>query len=159
MYKRHYRLLISLMLVLAACKKETATDFVELDLLSYGMPIVIKAPSDPEIKTMDLVLSKDITVTKGKDFNLQIFESDADTRDIGAIKSRLLNEVRNNPYFDTILADNKAGFIYRSQIDSTYTNYGFRYIRIQSDKEYVFQQGLRGKFTEADVERMYQAVQ
>jgi hypothetical protein len=145
--------------MLSSCKKEAETTLASLDLLPYGMPIVIQAPENPVIKLMDLVLSRDITVIKEPDFNLQIFESDADTRDISVIKGRLMQDVKSNPYFHEILRDDPAGFVYETHVDSNYINYGFRYARIQGDKEYVFQQGLRGKFTREAIEIMYGAVQ
>jgi hypothetical protein len=143
---------------LIACKGEPAADLPVLDLLPHGMPIVIKAPSDAEVRTMDLVLMKDLTVVHGEDFNVQIFESEATTRDVSVILARLTAEVKNNPYFYNILKTEPAGFVYENRVDSSYINYGFRHVRIQGDKEYVFQQGLRGKFSLADVETMYAAV-
>jgi hypothetical protein len=132
---------------------------VELDLMSHGMPIVILAPENPEVKTMDLLMTKDLTVIKGDDYNVQIFESEADSRDVGVIKTRLLGEIQRNPYFYAVVRDDLAGFIYESRVDSNYINFGFRHVRIQGDKEFVFQQGLRGKFTREAIVAMYEAVQ
>jgi hypothetical protein len=149
---------ICLLLISIGCKPDNTSNLAELDLMSEGMPIVIQAPAGAEIKRMDLVLSKDITVIKD-DFHFQIFESNADVRDVGAVKNQLLAEVKLSPYFSKLLQDDTAGFIYETRIDSTYTNYGFRHVRIQGDKEYIFQQGLRGKYTREAVEVMYKAVQ
>ena len=146
-------------LMVFACKHDPTSNLADLDLLSHGMPIVIKAPVDPEIRKMDLVFMKDITVVKGDEYNIQIFESEATSRDLATIKARLMNEVKINPYFVAILQDDAAGFIYESRVDSSYTNYGFRHVRIQGDKEYTFQQGLRGKFAREAIETMYAAVQ
>ena len=142
-----------------SCIEESGTQFPELDLMSYGMPIVIHAPENSQIKSMDLVMSQDITVINGKDFNVQIFESVADVRDVQEIKKRLIEEVRNGPYFKSILKEDIAGFLYETQVDSHYVNFGFRHVRIQGDKEYVFQQGLGGKFSREAIETMYSAVQ
>jgi len=152
-------LIASALLLNNACQQESNNQFPELDLMSYGMPIVIRAPEHPEIKTMDLVLTQDLTITKGDDFHIQIFESPADIRDVGEIKKRMLEEVRGNSYFHSVLKEDAAGFIYDTKVDSHYVNYGFRYVRIQGDKEFIFQQGLQGKFTKEAVESMYQAVQ
>jgi hypothetical protein len=152
-------LLPLVLLILVSCRKDPSADFVDLDLLSYGMPLVIKAPANADIKKMDLVYMKDITVMGGNDYNVQIFEAEATTHDEQVVKARLLNEVKANPYFYGIVREDPAGFIYESHVDSNYVNYGFRYIRIQADKEYVFQQGLRGKFSLESVEAMYDAVQ
>ena len=131
-------------------------DLVEMDLLSYGMPIVIQAPEDALVETMDLVVQKDLTVKKD-DYFIQIFESSATTYDVPAIKSRLLSEVQGNRYFQKIITEDPDGFIYETAIDSSYVNYGFRRVRLQGDKEYVFQTGMRGKFPLEAVERMYRA--
>ena len=155
---QHLFVFIFLLLCLWSCRKDPTANFEDLDLLSYGMPIVIKAPVDAEVKKMDLVYMKDITVTRGNNYNVQIFEADATTHDIEVVKARLLNEVKANPYFFGIVQEDPAGFIYESHVDSNYVNYGFRYVRIQADKEYVFQQGLRGKFSKEDIEAMYEAV-
>jgi hypothetical protein len=149
-------ILLSLMVI--SCGQERSEELPELDLMRCGMPIVIRAPEGATVKTMDLVLSKDITVIKG-DFHLQIFESEADSRDLNEIKQRLLEEVRNHTYFDTVLLEDKAGFIYSTRVNENYTNYGFRYVRIQGDNEYVFQQGLGGKFSREAIDVMYRAVQ
>lgn len=143
-----------------ACGEEKAeSKFAELDLLSHGMPIIIQAPSDPVIKSMNLAVQKDLTVKKGPDFSLQIYESDALVRDPAAIKARLLYEVQGNKYYQKIVSDDEQGFIYQTAIDSSYINFGFRHFRLQGDKEYVFQTSLGGKFTLEAVQDMYNAVQ
>ena len=149
--------LIIAVLTTVGCQKEKGAELPELDLLSYGMPIVIKAPENALIEKMDLVVSTDITVKKG-DFFLQIFESNASSRDIEAIKSRLLGEAQGNRYFQKVVHEEPDGFIYESAIDSSYVTYDFRRVRIQGDKEYVFQTGLRGQFTFDQVELMFAAV-
>jgi len=142
-----------------SCGEEKAdTKFDELDLLPHGMPIVIHAPSDPVIKSMKLTVQKDLTVQKGADFSLQIYESDALVRNHAAIKARLLFEVQGNKYYQKIISDDDQGFIYQTAIDSSYINYGFRYFRLQGDKEYVFQTSLGGKYTLEAVQNMYNAV-
>ena len=139
------------------CSDESQDDhLVEMELMAHGMPIVIKAPEDALIETMDLVLQKDLTIKKG-DYFVQIFESDATTYNIAEIKSRLLGEVQSNKYYQKIITEDPDGFIYQTAIDSSYINYGFRRVRIQGDKEYVFQTGLRGQFPLEAVEMMYRA--
>jgi len=153
-------LLLALSIGALSCSEEKAeSNLIELDLLSHGMPIVIHAPSDPVIKSMKLTVQKDLTVKKGSDFSLQIYESDALVRNPAAIKARLLYEVQGNKYYQKIMSDDDQGFIYQTAIDSTYINYGFRYFRLQGDKEYVFQTSLGGKYTLEAVQQMYQAVQ
>jgi hypothetical protein len=145
-------------LFLAACGKDDKQELEELDLLGHGMPILIKAPPNPEIKKMDLLVQKDITVKKGEDFYLQIFEAVASSFNAGDVKEELLGAVKANPYFSEILHDEESGFIYKNEIDSSNVNYGFRYVRLQGDKEYIFQTGLIGTFTLDQVKVMYEAV-
>ena len=154
-------LLLALFIVAAGCatEKEKYPDLIEMDLLSKGVPIVIRAPEGAIVQVKDQVVQRDITVRKGTDFSLQIFESDAMQRDISKIKARMLSEVQGNPYFQKVVSEDENGFIYETAIDSSYINYGFRHVRLQGDKEYVFQTSLRGKFSVEDVEKMHAAVQ
>ncbi len=150
--------LLGIVLFFVACGGADINDWQKLDLLEYDMPISIKAPSDPEIKTMDLLVQKDIWVKKGDHYNVQIFQSDASGTDAEKVKNALLTEVKNNPFFSKIVSESSEGFIYETLIDSTNYNYGFRYVKIMGDKEYIFQTGLIGTFVLEDVERMYAAV-
>ncbi len=145
-------------LCFAGCTKKQSVKLVDLDLMSYEMPIMIKAPADAEIKKMDLIVQKDITVKSGDGFYLQIFESDVTNRDPKKVKEDLLKTVQENPYFSELVQEDPNGFIYKTQIDSTQENYSFRYVRIQGDKEYTFQTGMIGQFTLDQVRTMYNAV-
>jgi hypothetical protein len=98
------------------------------------------------------------SVKKGEDYHIEIYESDAVSRDKAEIKSRLLDDVQSNPYFQKIVVDEESGFIYENAVDSNYINYGFRYLKLQGDKEYVYQTGLGKKFTLDQVEQMYEGV-
>ena len=146
-------------ITLAACGNDgSRVDLVELDLLSEGMPIVIQAPADPLIESNTLGIYRVISVKKNPDYNVEIFESDATSRDIAAIKSRLLRDVQGHPYFQKVVTDEDRGFIYQTAVDSNYINYGFRYLKLQGDKEYVFQTGISGQYTLEQVEVMYSSV-
>ena len=131
---------------------------MELDLMSYEMPIVIQAPADAEIKKMDLIVQKDITVKSGEAYYVQIFESDMSSNDPNSIKEELLKDVQENPYFSELISEEANGFIYKTMIDSTQENYGFRYVRLQGNKEYTFQTGMIGLFSLDQVKSMYEAV-
>ncbi|MEZ4897994.1 MAG: hypothetical protein R2806_14225 [Saprospiraceae bacterium] len=146
-----------LMFVWLACAKETKLS--PLNLLEYGFPITIMAPDSPEIKTMDLVVQKDLTVKKGEDYYVQIFMSDAATNKVEKVKSENLEITKANPYFSKLVLDENQGYIYEMKLDSAHTVYGFKYFKIQGDKEFDFQTGLTGLFNEHQVRRMYEAVQ
>ena len=158
MLKNYFSLsiVISLFLMLTACKDQQS-NLVELDLLQYGAPIVIKAPAEAVVTMDDLGFWKDITVQKGEDFYLQIISTTANTLNASKVKAQKLEEVKNEAFFSKIIEEEDYGFIYEKKIDDV-LDYDFRYVRIQGDMEYTFQTGLLGTFTEDQVRQMYAAV-
>ncbi|MCB0599944.1 MAG: hypothetical protein KDC28_01900 [Saprospiraceae bacterium] len=152
-----YSWVVVLVLMTIACAHDAK--LVPLNLLEYGFPITIMAPDSPEIKTMDLVVQKDLTVKKGEDYYVQIFMSDASTNKAGKVKAENLEITKSNPYFSKLILDEDQGYIYEMKLDSAHTVYGFKYFKIQGDKEFDFQTGLTGLFNEHQVRRMYEAVQ
>lgn len=156
--KNRCAILILLTGLLYSCSSE-APEWPELDLLSQGMPIVIKAPPDVEIKKMDLIFQRDLSLKSGDDYYVQIFEADATTFNLGDLKIRAKEEVEASKYFESILEEDDAGFIFKTRLDSSLVDYDFRYVKIQGDKEYTFQTGLIGVFDLEQVRRMYNSVQ
>ncbi|GJM35332.1 MAG: hypothetical protein DHS20C18_43330 [Saprospiraceae bacterium] len=145
-------------LLIGACQQDTGPQWTQLDLMSYGIPLNIAAPDSAKVKTTDLGLMKDITIQEGKDYYVQLYASSASTNDIAKIKADQLSEVKSNRFFSKIVKEETDGFIYETSIDSSNINYGFRYIYLQGDMEYIFQTGLIGTFTQEQTERMYEAV-
>lgn len=143
-----------------SCQSDSNAKLQPLDLMRYDIPLTIMAPDSVDVKTMDLVVQKDVTIKGEGDENyyIQIYAADAATNDIAEVKAEQLTEVKSNRYFSKIIEEEAAGFIYETTIDST-NNYGFRYVHLQGDKQYIFQTGLIGKFTQEDAKSMYQAVQ
>lgn len=141
---------------LCACGGEKAEN--KLDLMKYGMPITIKAPADAEIISEDLGFMRDITVKSGEQYFIQILSGTALKLDPSKIKEEKLAEVKNGPFFSKVIVEDEHGFIFEKKIDEKNINYDFRHVRIQGDKEYIFQTGLIGRFTQADVRKMYDSV-
>lgn len=131
----------------------------ELDLMQYGLPIKLKAPADAEVKTEDLGFMQDVTLKKGEDYYIQILAGTAIKLDEKEIIKEKLEEVKNGPFFNRMIREEDHGFIFEKKIDEKNINYDFRYVRIQGDKEYIFQTGLIGTFSLEDVEKMYKSVQ
>lgn len=151
-------ILIFLCIFLITACGEPKASFPDLDLMKHGLPIKIKAPLDAEVKMTDMLLMKDVTVKKD-DYYLQIFSSDAMTTDVAKIKADKLNEVKSKSSFSKVIQDDPNGFIFAKMRSDSTTNYDFRHIRLQGDKQYIFQTGLIGKFSEQEVKNMYQSVQ
>jgi hypothetical protein len=66
--------------------------------------------------------------------------------------------VENSPYFSKFIHEEDHGFIFEKKIDDNNINYDFRYIKLRGGKEYLFQTGLIGKFSEDQVRKMFEAV-
>lgn len=157
--KINYLLLAILFTGLFACQNASNTKLQSLDLLQYGIPITIMAPDSAKVVAGSLSFSQDITIKSPVDnYDVQIFAYDATTTDLSAVKASHIAEAKSNAYFSEIIEEEDAGFIYSTIFDSTATNYGFKYLKIQGDKEYIFQTGLVGTFGLEDVKMMYEAV-
>ncbi len=157
--KIHYLILAILFTGLFACQNTSKTNLKSLDLLQHGIPITIMAPDSAKVVAGSLSFSQDITIKSPADnYDVQIFAYDATTTDVSVVKASHLAEAKSNAYFSEIIEEEEAGFIYSTVFDSTATNYGFKYLKIQGDKEYIFQTGLVGTFGLEDVKMMYEAV-
>ncbi len=150
--------LLAMGMLIGCASDKDQLKLVELDLMAQGMPVVIMAPEDPVVSSKKLGVYRVASVKKGEEYHVDIYESDAVSRDKTQIKARLLDDVQSNPYFKKLIVEEESGFIYENAVDSNYINYGFRYLKLQGDKEYVYQTGLGKKFTLDQVEQMYEGV-
>ncbi len=151
--------IISLILIIASsCSNNKKDDFKTLDLISYGIPLKVKAPEGTIVKTEDMGIVKDITLKNGDGYFIQILNSTALSNDISKIKNERLEEVKKSPYFSKIILDEDNGFIYEKKMNDTLFNYDFRYTKIQGDQQYTFQTGLFGMFTKDQVMKMYESI-
>ncbi len=148
-------IIIGLICLIACNASETSSKF---DLMKYGMPITIAAPADAEVVSEDLGFMKDITVKHGDDYFIQILSGAAIELDPTRILADKKNEVVKGPFFSKMIHEEDNGFIFEKKIDDQNINYDFRYVRIQGDKEYTFQTGLIGRFSEAAVRKMFESV-
>ena len=142
-----------------ACQSDPNQGMTLMDLTGYGAPLSIYAPDSATVKTQDFGISKDISIQAGKDFFVMLLASEANTTDAAKVKVEQLQSVKEGTYFSQIVQEDDKGFIFENQLDSTNLFYGFRYVKIQGDKEFIFQEGLSGGFSLEAVEKMYNAVQ
>lgn len=157
--KNHLLVVLAVSFGFFACQNTSKTNLKPLDLLQYGIPITILAPDSSKVVSGKLSFSQDVTVKSAENnYDLQIFGYDATTMDLSVIKANHLAEVKSSAYFSKIVEEEPAGFIYETIFDSTAANYGFKFLKIQGDKEYIFQTGLVGTFSLEDVKMMYEAV-
>ena len=155
------RVVLSLLMfsiLIWSCKSDPVSEYKELDLLSYGVPLKIMAPDSSDIKKEDWITQQGVTIKKGKDYEVQVWAGTASTTDMVAFKANKLAEVKNKEIFSKIIQEDPDGFIFENQLDSNTLYYGFYYLVLQGDFEYTFQNGLRGDFTQEQAENMYRAV-
>jgi len=141
---------------LVSCKNEPKRP--AMDLMKYGLPISINAPADAAVVADDMGIMQDVTIKEGDDYYIQIYGSEAMTIDAKSVFEKRKKEIQAGNSFAEIVFEEETGMIYKKQIDENTVDYDFIYVKIQGDKEYVFQTGLIGIFNEEQVNAMYQSV-
>lgn len=147
-------------LTLWACQPGGKGEWKPTDLIRYGVPVVVLAPDSLDVKNQSLArgLVQDVAIKGGEDYDVQLYIAPAETNDISRIKAGLLAEVKSGRSFSRIVREEEPGFIYETRLDSSQLYYGFRYIHLQADKEYIFQSGYSALFSLEQAERLYSAV-
>lgn len=147
---------IVVLLLVFGCKESVPTN--KLNLLKHGLPISINAPEEAVVVADDMGVMHDVTVQAGDGYFIQIYGSDAITIDAKAIYAERKKDIENGPFFSEIIQEEESGMIYKKQIDENTIDYDFVYVKVQGDKEYIFQTGLMGTFDENQVRTMYESV-
>ncbi len=137
--------------------KSPASELQELDLMSEGIPIKIKAPVGAKVKKKDMGLFQDITIKDGEDFYIQITAGQLYNSNAKVRKTEELEAIKQLISFSRIIKEDEQGFIFERKKGDELT-YDFRRIKIQGETEYLFQTGLVGNFDLESVELMYDAV-
>lgn len=157
--RKYGLLLLALPLLWFGCHSEAGGGLKETDLLPYGIPVTILAPDSARIQARDLAgVYRDVTVKGEGNYSVQVLASTAEDSNLPRIKAEQLADVKANRYFKRIVREEEGGFLYETALDSSYTNFGFRYIVLQGDLEIIFQTGLVGQFTQEEAEEMWEAV-
>ena len=148
-----------LLVTLLSCGSEDGTAYHDLDLTEYNIPVTIQAPDSARVVAGKLGGNiEDVTVRSPADrYAVQILASTARTNDMARLKADELEAVRDNRYFERIVTEEPAGFVFENKIDTT-SAYGFRYIVYQGDRVIVFQNSFDGVYTLPEVESMYNSV-
>lgn len=148
-----------LLLGLFACQDDGRSGYQSLDLTPYNIPVTISAPDSAAIEASSFSgLMDDVTIKSPADrYSVQVLASDAETNDMARLKADALELVRDNRYFERVVEEEPAGFIFENKIDTT-SAYGFRYIVYRGDREIIFQNSFDGVFTLPEVQAMYDSV-
>ncbi|MEJ6614399.1 MAG: hypothetical protein QNL46_06715 [Saprospiraceae bacterium] len=157
MTKRTLLYLFSTAIIMFSCKSDSLSDMKKTELMSHGFPIAMYVPEGAVIQKTDLGVMQDLTIKAEKNYYVQIFSSDLLTLDKKVVMNEKLVEAKSHRYFSKIISEEDDGFIFEKNVDGI-LNYDFRYVKIQGDKEFVFQTGLVGNYSEDDVKAMYASV-
>ena len=142
----------------AACAEDPSSQWEETNLIEYGVPLKIKAPDSIEVKKSSLAGMEDITIKGENAYSLQIFATEVNTRNLGVLVSEQRSLVQEENYFRAFEEEWDEGFIYSMQLDTNTITYDFRHIRLQGDKQYIFQAGMMESHTKEEIERLVSAV-
>lgn len=148
--------------LLAACKSDgTPGAWKEHNLLRYDLPVSIMGPDSVNVTSNNLLFSKDVTIEGALEdgFGIQIFSSEASSQDPKKIKAEELAASKRHQYFSELIQDDEQGFIYTTKLDSANVYHGFKYIKVQGAREYIYQNLSGRKYNLNDVKKMYAAVQ
>ncbi len=129
-----------------------------LDLAPYGLEISILAPDSTSVEIKEYPFTRDITIRKGDDFHIQLFELPSRGNRLEQEKRRQMNAIKKDPAFLAIIEDFEDGFIYSKMQDSLTVDYDFRCFRYIGDKELIFQTGVLTPFTLEQVRNMVNAI-
>ena len=155
---RIYIIAVSIFVFILGCSSDPMAGLSPNNLLQYGVPLTIMTPDSVNIKKEDWGSMQIVTIKNGKDYDLQIQSSEASSTDAAVIKAQKIIDAKNERYFSKIIKEDENGFVFETQPDSTTNYYGFRFITVQGDREYIIQNGLAGNFTLEQAEFMYEAI-
>lgn len=155
---RYFFLFFFSCLLLVQCKTDKTANYPSKDLLMHGFAISVKAPENAEIKSDDLGIMQELTISSGNEYNVQILKSVTHTSDLKEALEGQKRLVKADRYFSKIIEEYDSGFIFEKKIDEN-INYDFRYVKIVGEDEYIYQTGMVGTYTEESVREMYKSVQ
>ncbi|MCB9281821.1 MAG: hypothetical protein H6562_23225 [Lewinellaceae bacterium] len=145
------------LIALIACHRDPSDNWKKLDLLEYGLPITVYAPDSAVVRSKKMGFVQDVTVKKGDFYSIQILSSAARTNDISSLKAEQLDLVRDSRYFSKVVEETEDGFIYQNNIEGAEC-FGFRYVFVQGDMEYVLASGYADIFKLEEIKEMFDAV-
>lgn len=156
---QHYLIIAIASIFFIGCESDSLAGLEEFSLLEYGVPVTILAPAAPDVKSMNYGKIRDITVSKGNDYNLQILYSSTNTLDVSKIVASYLDTTKGNRNFEELIREDESGFIYKYKFSNEKSFYAFKKVKVMADHEILFQSGMASQFELDDIEKMYKAIQ
>ena len=129
-----------------------------LDLMKYGIPYIVLAPSDIQVSKIGGGQMLDLKLTDGDAYDVLIFMTGAETNNMNTIKQFKKEEVSFYPNFKKIVEEYNEGFLYEKYNAAGGVSYDFYVIKVIGDKEISFIGGNNRPFTENEVKNMIKTI-
>ncbi len=141
-----------------SCKDSKVEKTGKTDLMKYGIPYAVKAPTDVSITHNGTGKLTDVSLQNKNGYDVQVFMSEAYTKDTNKLKQQKKEMITGNPYFSKIVEEYEDGFLYEKRSDDASVSYDFILIKIVGEKEINFQCGNSKAFSEAEVKNMIKTI-
>ena len=145
---------------LMACETDTAAsqDWPELNLLQYEVPVKVRAPEGTSVKSDNLGILQDVTLTGPDGYHVQLYVAEALGMPAAEVLQEQRKEVESMRYFAAVTEEFPDAFLFRVVVDTSQISYDFRHVKVVGNKEMVFQTGLTSNSTEAEAKAMLAAI-
>ena len=151
--------LTCLILLSTACNKGNDIALAQTDLLKYGMPSTVNIPVTANVTKGSFGSIEEVYIKDSASFfNIQIKAVPAGTADVTVSKAEEMSYVRQDPYFSKLVQEDRDGFIYENNVDSTLISYHFKYCILQGGKTFVFENDQGSSPTLEEAKFMYETV-
>ncbi len=140
------------------CKPDQRAKPNAINLLKYGIPCTIQSPGNVNIQKVGQGNLYDVSISNGKDFDVQVFMTSATSNNLTTIRQRKKEELLSNPQFIKIIEEYNDGFLFEKAGDEQQSTYDFITILLKGENEITFQAGNSKFFTEDEVRNMIAAV-
>lgn len=150
---------LCLLLAALACEPDTPqSNWPELNLLEYEVPVKVRAPEGTTVKSDNLGILQDVTLTGPDGYHVQLYVSESLGMPAAEVLAQQKEEVRAMRYFADIVEEMPDAFLFRVVVDTSNISYDFRHIKVVGEKELAFQSGLTSNPTEAEAKAMLEAI-
>ena len=151
-------MLLLVVSVIVGCATDGQERWAETDLMSHGLPLKIQAPSDLEVTRSLFSGNEEFKLSGSNGYGMNVLVLEATTDKESLVKSELESLVERGKYFNKFVQSEENGFVYQITIDSLHSVFGFRKVKIQGGKQYVFQNPYMSRLTEEEAMKLYNSI-
>ena len=144
--------------IVISCGIGSENDWVETDLMTHGLPVKVHAPLNVKVEKSKFSNSEEYSLKGTDGYGMNVLVVDATSSNPEKVCLELKKHVQKAKYFDDFVENNPDGFIYKIAVDSAHVVYGFRKVRIQGNKQIVFQNQYMSRLKENEARRLYESI-